>query len=88
MDSSGFSTSVYRRWYSAKYGKDKSASTWLKAHIMVGTTTNVVTSVEVTHAYEHDDQHFRPVFERTARRFNMERVSADKAYSSARILRS
>jgi transposase len=53
---------------------------------MIGTTTNVVTSVEMTHPHEHDGQHFRPVFERTARNFTMQRVSADKAYSNARIL--
>jgi transposase len=86
VDSSGFTTSVYHRWYSEKYGKEKSEAFWLKAHVMVGTKTNIVTSVEVTHGHAHDGQHFRPVFERTARQFNMQRVSADKAYSSARIL--
>jgi Transposase DDE domain len=31
-------------------------------------------------------QHFRPLLERTAKRFTLKRVSADKAYSAARIL--
>ena len=61
------------------------ASTFLKAHICVGTHTNVVTAVEVTDAYTHDIHMFGPVFERTAKNFNVERVSADKAYSSSRI---
>jgi transposase len=86
VDSSGFTTSIYHRWYSEKYGRERSEAFWLKAHVMVGTTTNIVTSVEVTHGHAHDGQHFRPVFERSARRFNVERLSADKAYSSARIL--
>jgi transposase len=85
-DSSGFTTSQYRRWYSAKYGRETTAAIWLKAHVMVGTKTNVVTGVGVTHQYEHDGQHFRPLLATTAKRFNVKRVSADKAYSSARIL--
>lgn len=86
IDSSGFSTSEYRRWYSAKYGREMTASKFLKAHVSVGTRTNVVTAVEVTDAFTHDIHMFRPVFERTARRFKVTRVSADKAYSSSRII--
>ncbi|HEV2740614.1 MAG TPA: transposase [Candidatus Elarobacter sp.] len=86
VDSSGFSTSVYRRWYSAKYGREMNETTWLKAHVMIGTTTNVVTSVEVTPGHAHDGQELRPLLERSAQRFNVQRLSADKAYSAARIL--
>ena len=85
-DASGFTTSQYRRWFNAKYGREMSEAFWLKAHVMVGTLTNVVTAVEVTHGREHDSQHFRPLLANTARRFTLKRVSADKAYSSARIL--
>ena len=86
VDSTGFSTSEYRRWYSAKYGREMTASKFLKAHVSVGTRTNVVTAVEVTDAFTHDSHMFRPVFERTAQRFKVLRVSADKAYSSSRII--
>ncbi len=48
VDSTGFSAAVYRRWFDAKYGKEMKKATWLKAHAMVGTTTNVITSVKVT----------------------------------------
>jgi Transposase DDE domain len=82
-DASGFTTSEYRRWFSAKYGKEMSRAHWLKAHVMVGTKTNVVTAVEVTHGHEHDGQHFRPLLANTAKRFTLKRVSADKAYSAA-----
>ena len=47
-DSSGFSTCRFDRWYDAKWGKERSQREWLKAHIIVGTETNIVTSVEVT----------------------------------------
>ena len=48
MDSTGFGTCVYRRWYDAKYGKEMKKATWLKAHAIVGTTTNIIASVKVT----------------------------------------
>ena len=54
VDSTGFGTSVYRRWYDEKYGRERSEAKWLKAHAMVGTTTNVVTSVTVTDSNAHD----------------------------------
>jgi hypothetical protein len=48
VDSTGFGTTVYRRWYDAKYGREMTKATWLKAHAMVGTTTNIVTAINVT----------------------------------------
>jgi hypothetical protein len=48
IDSTGFGTSTYRRCYDAKYGREMSKAVWLKAHAMVGVTTNVVTSIRVT----------------------------------------
>jgi hypothetical protein len=54
VDSSGFSTRVYDRWFDAKYGRERTFSQDVKAHIMVGVKTNVVTSVEVTPSYIND----------------------------------
>jgi len=48
VDSTGFGTCVYHRWYDEKYGKPMKKATWLKAHAMVGTSTGVITSVKVT----------------------------------------
>lgn len=86
VDSSGFSTSRFDRWYDAKYGQRKGRKQWLKAHIMVGTNTNVVTSVEVTRSNVHDAPMFAPLVDSTTRRFNVAEVTADKAYSSNRNL--
>jgi transposase len=82
VDSSGFSSCQYVRWYDEKYGKEQSERDWVKAHIMVGTTTNVVTSAEISGAYGADHNYFAPLVNDTAKRFNVEEVSADKAYSS------
>jgi transposase len=82
VDASGFSTSEYVRWFDEKYGKEKSQKDWVKAHIMCGVTTNVVTAVEVSGAHDHDTNFFPALFNETAKRFNVEEVSADAAYSS------
>jgi transposase len=82
VDSSGFSTSRYERWYDEKYGEEKSKRDWVKAHVMCGVTTNVVTSAEISGAYGADHNFFAPLVNETAKRFNVKEVSADKAYSS------
>ena len=50
VDGSGFATCAYIRWYDEKYGKEQSEKYWIKAHIMCGVKTNIVTSVEVSGA--------------------------------------
>jgi transposase len=82
VDSSGFSTCQYVRWYDEKYGKEQSERDWVKAHIMVGTHTNVITSAEISGAYGADHNYFAPLVNETTKRFNVKEVSADKAYSS------
>lgn len=82
VDSSGFSTCTYRRWYDEKYGRERSEKLWLKAHLMCGVKTNVVTSVEVTEANVNDSPMFAPLVASTAQRFALSEVSADKAYLS------
>jgi transposase len=81
-DSSGFSTSVYARWFNAKYGREMSYNFWLKAHVMVGTRTNIITSVEVTDNRVHDSPVLPALLGTSAKRFSMKRVSADKGYLS------
>jgi transposase len=81
-DSSGFSTCIYERWFDQKYGKQMSKSQWVKAHIMIGTTTNVVTSVEVTNRRSADSPHLPALLNRTAKRFKVKTVAADRGYIS------
>lgn len=82
VDSSGFATTTYARWFDHKYGKMRSEVKWVKAHLMCGVTTHVVTSVEAT-AYESADAPQLPeLVNTTAKTFNINEVSADKAYSS------
>lgn len=86
VDSSGFSTSVYERWFDHKWGKTRSINKWVKAHLMVGVKTNVVSSVEVTAGEGKgtgDPNHLIPLVASAVQRgFNVQEVSADKAYST------
>jgi transposase len=88
VDSSGFSTSTYRRWFDHKYGKNRSKQTWIKAHIMCGVKTHVVTSVEADPYESADNPQFAPLINQTAKTFEIKEVSADKAYSSKRNIKA
>ena len=81
VDSSGFSSSVYRRWFDHKYGRERARSEYVKAHVMIGVKTNVVTSVEVTPEYINDYPLLKPLLASTAARFNVAKLSADKGYT-------
>jgi len=82
VDSSGFSTCQYVRWYDEKYGKEQSERDWVKAHVICGVKTNIVTSAEISGAHDADHNYFAPLVNETAKRFNVQEISADKAYSS------
>src|SRR5215216_3685085 len=82
VDGSGFSTNQYSRWYDEKYGKEQSEREWIKAHVMCGVKTNIVTSAEISGGYSHDTNYFAPLVNETAKRFQVREVSADKAYSN------
>ena len=71
VDSSGFSTSRFVRWYSKKHGKVKDNREWVKVHLMCGVNTKVVTSVEVSGWMAHDTNYFVPLVERTAGNFQL-----------------
>lgn len=82
IDSSGFGTSRFGRWFSFKYGKEIDSRVWLKAHVMNGVKTHIVTGVKISEAYSHDTKEFPELVRTTARTFDISEVSADKAYSS------
>jgi len=82
-DSTGFSTSRFHRWYDEKYGRERSGRVWLKAHAIVGTKTQIITSVIVGDENSADCPNFKPLVESTvASGFSLSTVVADKAYLS------
>jgi hypothetical protein len=80
VDSTGFGTATYRRWYDAKYGKEMSEHAWLKAHAMVGVKTGIVTAVKVTGSNSNDCPELPALLTSTTERFDVVEVSADKGY--------
>jgi Transposase DDE domain./SWIM zinc finger. len=82
VDSSGFGTSEFQRWFSFKYGKEVKSKRWVKCHIMAGVKTNIITSVKITSEVENDSPQLENLVKDTAYNFEISEVSADKAYLS------
>jgi transposase len=82
VDSSGFTSSRFVRWFDHKYGKPMQAHDWVKVSLMTGVKTNIVTAVEVDERYAGDCPRFKPLVMETAKTFKLGEVSADSAYSS------
>ena len=82
IDSSGFRTTSFNAYCKDKHNT-KQSHEWLKAHICIGTKTNVVTSVVVGDEHSADSPQFIPLVKDTHDSgFSMREVSADKAYIS------
>jgi transposase len=82
IDSSGFGTSRFVKWFDHKYGKEVGTRAWVKAHLVCGVKTNIVTAVELTMTNEHDSKFLPELVMQTAQNFTVKEVSGDKAYSS------
>jgi transposase len=98
VDSSGFSTGVNQRWSDAKWDgavtvdgekrpNEVNKRDWVKAHVMCGVKTNVITSVEITDGHAGDSPRFRPLVDKTSESFTIKTVCADKAYSAEKNLK-
>jgi transposase len=81
VDSTGFATSRFSRWYDIKYNRFTTEQHWVKAHIMCGVKTNVVTAVEIYGKNEGDSNQLPALVTTTAQNFTVKEVSADKGYS-------
>ena len=88
VDSSGFATSTYHRWFDHKWGREIKESQWVKCHLLCGVKTNIVTAVEVTATPTNDSPFLAPFVRATAQNFDVQEVSADKAYLSKKNLRA
>jgi len=88
VDSSGFSTSRFARWFDTKWGKERKYKVWLKAHVMSGVKTNIITGVEITEGSTHDSPQLPQLVEETAKNFEVGEVSCDRAYSSRKNLQA
>lgn len=82
VDSTGFSSSKFERWYDQKYGVTRKQCVWVKVHVACGVKTNVVTAARIFHKDSPDAPQFAPLVKETAKGFKIGEVSGDKAYAS------
>jgi len=88
VDSSGFSCPRFERWFNIRTQKESLKRHWKKANVMSGTRTNTITSLSITDGTSGDSPEFIPLVKKTAKFFDMQEVSADKAYSARENLRA
>jgi transposase len=82
VDSSGFTTSRFIRWFDHKYGAVRQQHEWVKVHLMCGIKTNIVTAVEIRDKDASDTKQLPDLVNTTARNFRLREVSGDKGYGA------
>lgn len=87
VDSSGFSTSMFDRWFDVRLGKKSHWRRFKKVHLTCGVRTNIITAANITGGYCGDGPQFKDLILETNRIYNIKEVSADKAYSSRENLK-
>ncbi|MGD0443036.1 MAG: transposase [Edaphobacter sp.] len=87
VDSTGFGSNRFTTWYETKYGSVNQHD-WVKTHICCGVKTNVVTAVEISERNSHDAPFFPQLVRATAENFDIQKVLADKGYTSSRNLQA
>jgi len=88
LDASGWGEYSYERWKRYRFSKDfgkRGSRNYLKGHICIGTRTNIICSAEATYGNLSDIGQ-APKLLQGLKEFNVKRVSADKGYSSQRVL--
>lgn len=81
VDSTGLGTECFYNHHSAKHGNGQKRD-YVKLHALVGTKTNVIAACKVTDRNRNDSIEFKPLVEEAAQNFDLQEVSADKAYGS------
>ena len=89
VDSSGFSTTRFVRWFDVKYGNTEDWHDWLKMHLICGVKTHVVAGVEMSGATANDSPFYKPLLQQAVNAgFNLREVSADEGYISMKNLQA
>jgi transposase len=82
IDSTGFTSSKFVRWYDHKYGVTRQSHTWVKAHFVTGVKSNIVTAVRILDRDAADAPQMPDLTRDTAANFTINEMSADKGYLS------
>jgi transposase len=87
VDSTGLTTNRYARWVDDRTKEDKEKQQWVKIHLMIGTTSNIVTAAVVTGGEAADGPQLGRLMHATKSNFNISAVSGDAAYLSGENMR-
>lgn len=79
-DASGFSTSLYSRWFDVRLGDYNEKRIYKKIHVTSGVKSNIISAISITDGYYHDSPQFGELVKTTAKNFNMREMSADAGY--------
>jgi len=88
VDSTGFASSRFVRWFNIKYGHEIDFHSWNKLHLICGVKTNIVTGVAVTDRHVRDNVKLPELVARTKEHFTINEVSADGGYSSGAVIKA
>ena len=80
IDSTGFQTTRFNDWMERKHGVIREHK-WVKAHLICGVKTNVITAATITDGDGADSPQLPYLVAQTASGFQIREASADKAYS-------
>lgn len=81
-DSSGFGTTMYSHWFNHEYQQHKSRRGFLKANLMIGIRTHIVTAAIVSKGRVNECKGFLELIDKTAKNFKINEVTGDAAYCS------
>lgn len=88
IDSTGFNTDNLIRTPEASTRSQEVWRDWMKAQFAVGVRTHVITAVKVTSRHAHDGPQLQWLQRTRENGFEVEGVTADKAYSTYKSLQS
>jgi len=82
IDASGFAGTKFARWIDYKHGGFREVREWVKAHVVCGVKTHIVTAAVVTHRDANDCPFLPELLAKTKENFDIRELSADKQYAS------
>jgi len=82
VDSTGFSTSKFVRWYDHKYGVVRQEHDWVKVHVATGVKTHCVTAAAIYGRDAADSPILPELLKTTKENFDVKEMSGDKGYLS------
>ena len=82
VDSSGFSTNRFIRWFDCKHGLERREHDWVKVHLVCGTKTQIVTAAVIYNRDAADSPLLPELLNTTREAFTVKEMAADKGYLS------